>query len=603
MRPLEVRISYLISVGVVVLLAAVFWLAYGRYVLLEAIEDDFSSLQKVARTGRLAADVGSSLAALSAAIREYVASDAIEPSDQTIVHSRYLLAAVGRARFDLPGEQADIVLLVKEADLYLGSFEAVVTARRQRQERLKRLALAAGALRAASQAAGLQERFMQLREAELNYLSVRNAAEAERALGRLEHLAHALVSRQGAELTADYGLAFARVVEIFEVLDRGTVRVLDDHEARLRGLAAALARRAQAGEGSAASGFRETLSLAMRRNVEVILLAALIAVGGAFLLLRFVIYPLNRMSNTMTAIAAGDYSQAVPYVDRRDEIGRMARSLSTFRGALMGLKAAQTQAEAASRHKSDFIANMSHELRTPLNAIIGLSDMLLEDADSPDTRELKESLPRIGAAAKHLLGLINEILDLSKIEAGHMAVKLLRFAPASLAEETLATVAPMARQKGLRVAAVYPAQLPEILSDPQRVRQILINLLGNAVKFTDAGEVRMEVTASARGVEFTVVDTGPGIAAHDIGRLFQEFTQLDARPTRKFGGSGLGLALSRRMARLLGGDVTLASEVGRGSRFVLALPLEAPPPDMATHAEIVGAQSGEAARGGAGGAG
>jgi len=603
MRPLEVRISYLISVGVVVLLAAVFWLAYGRYVLLEAIEDDFSSLQKVARTGRLAADVGSSLAALSAAIREYVASDAIEPPDQTNAHSRSLLAAVGRARFDVPGEQAEIALLVKEADLYLASFEAVVTARRQRQERLKRLALAAGALRAASQAAGLQERFMQLREAELNYLSVRNAAEAERALGRLEHLAHALASRQGAELSADYGIAFARVVEIFDVLDRGTLRVLDDHEARLRGLAAALARRAQVGEGSAASGFRETLSLAMRRNVEVILLAALIAVGGAFLLLRFVIYPLNRMSNTMTAIAAGDYSQAVPYVDRRDEIGRMARSLSTFRGALMGLKAAQMQAEAASRHKSDFIANMSHELRTPLNAIIGLSDMLLEDAESPDTRELKESLPRIGAAAKHLLGLINEILDLSTIEAGHMPVKLVRFAPASLAEETLATVAPMARQKGLRVAAVYPGQLPEIVSDPQRVRQILINLLGNAVKFTDAGEVRIEVTASARGVQFAVVDTGPGIAAHDIGRLFQEFTQLDARPTRKFGGSGLGLALSRRMARLLGGDVTLASEVGRGSSFVLALPLEAPSPVVETHVQIVGAESGGAAQGGAGGAG
>ncbi len=602
MRPLEVRISYLIAVGVVVLLAAVFWLAYGRYVLLEAIEKDFSSLQKVARTGRLAAEVGSSLAALSAAIREYVASDAIEPPEQTDKHSRSLLGAVARARFELPGEQAEIALLVIEADLYLGSFEAVVAARRQRQERLKRLALASGALRAASQAAGVQGRFMQLREAELNYLTARNTAEADRALAHLEQLAHALVPYRGADLTADYGLAFARVVEIFEVLDRGTLRVLDDHEAKLRALAAALARRAQSGEGSAASGFRETLALAMRRNVEVILLAVLIAVGGAFLLLRFVIYPLNRMSNTMTAIAGGDYAQTVPYVGRRDEIGRMARSLSTFRQALMGLKAAQLQAEAASGHKSDFIANMSHELRTPLNAIIGLSDMLLEDADRPDPHELKESLPRIGAAAKHLLGLINEILDLSRIEAGHMAVELVRFAPASLAEETLATVAPMARQKGLRVAAHYPAELPEILSDPQRVRQILINLLGNAVKFTDVGEVRLEVTASAHGVDFAVIDTGPGIADHDIGRLFQEFTQLDARPTRKFGGSGLGLALSRRMARLIGGDVTLASEVGRGSRFVLELPLEAQPTDTAARMKIVGVESVGGAPGSAGGA-
>ena len=154
MRTLEVRISYLIFGGVVVLLAAVFWLAYGRYVLLEAIEDDFASLQKVARTGRLAAEVGSSLAALSAAIREYVASDAIEPPEQADKHARTLLGAVARARLDLPGEEAEIARVGAEADLYLGSFEAVVAARRQRQERLKRLALAAGALRAASQAAG-----------------------------------------------------------------------------------------------------------------------------------------------------------------------------------------------------------------------------------------------------------------------------------------------------------------------------------------------------------------------------------------------------------------------------------------------------------------
>ena len=379
-----------------------------------------------------------------------------------------------------------------------------------------------------------------------------------------------------ADAVADYDLAFARVVEIFAVLDRATVRVLDDHDARMRGLAAALGRRAQAGEGVATGSFRETLAVAMRRNAQVILAAVLIALGCAFLLLRFVIYPLNRMSAAMTAIAAGDYAQAVPYVRRRDEIGQMARSLSTFRSALLGLRAARMQAETASRHKSDFIANTSHELRTPLNAIIGLSDMLLEDADQPDPRELKESLPRIGAAAKHLLGLINEILDLSKIEAGRMTVLLTRVAPANLAEESLATVTPMAREKGLRIAAAYPADLPDILSDAQRVRQILINLLGNAVKFTDRGEVRLEVSAAADGVRFAVIDTGPGIASEDFGRLFQEFTQLDARPTRKFGGSGLGLALSRRMARLIGGDVTLASQVGRGSTFVLLLPLEAP---------------------------
>lgn len=294
---------------------------------------------------------------------------------------------------------------------------------------------------------------------------------------------------------------------------------------------------------------------------------------GAFLIRRLVFLPMQRMTASIGAIAAGDYSAVVPYVERQDEIGQMARSLATIRAALLELKAAQAQAEAASRHKSDFIANMSHELRTPLNAIIGLSDMLLEDAGNPDSIEYRESLPRIGAAARHLLSLINEILDLSRIEAGRMAVEISAFRPAGLAEESLATVAPMARQKGLKLAATYPPHLPVIESDPGRVRQILINLLGNAVKFTDAGEVRIDVGIAGEKVRFSVSDTGPGIASEDIGRLFQDFTQLDASSTRKFGGSGLGLALSRRLARLIGGDVTLASKVGEGSTFVLELPL------------------------------
>ena len=306
--------------------------------------------------------------------------------------------------------------------------------------------------------------------------------------------------------------------------------------------------------------------------LSVLVVAAMFTLGG-FLILRFVILPLRRMTESIGAIAAGDYSTVVPYVGRQDEIGQMARSLATIRNSLLELKAARTQAEAASRHKSDFIANMSHELRTPLNAIIGLSDMLLEDADNPDSNEYRESLPRIGAAARHLLSLINEILDLSRIEAGRMAIEISSFRPAELAEESLATVAPMARLKGLKLAIAYPADLPAMESDPRRVRQILINLLGNAVKFTDVGEVRFDLAVAGETLRFSVSDTGPGIASEDIGRLFQDFTQLDASSTRKFGGSGLGLALSRRLARLIGGDVTLASKVGEGSTFVLELPL------------------------------
>jgi signal transduction histidine kinase len=282
------------------------------------------------------------------------------------------------------------------------------------------------------------------------------------------------------------------------------------------------------------------------------------------------------MTSTMTGIAGGDYALPIPYGARRDEVGQMARALTLFKDALLGIKAAQAQAETASRHKSEFLANMSHELRTPLNAILGLSGMLLEDADDPDPRELRESLTRITGSAQHLLALINEILDLSKIEAGRMTVVIEMFSPAALAEEALATVAPLAREKGLTLRSAYASGLPALESDPQRVRQILINLLGNAVKFTDDGEVRLAASAGPAGLRIAVTDTGPGIAADDLAKLFQEFTQLDASRTRKFGGTGLGLAISRRMARLLGGDITAQSTPGEGSTFILVLPLQAP---------------------------
>jgi signal transduction histidine kinase len=576
MRFAQARLSHLIYGGVLALLVVVFWLAQGRYVLLDALEQDFARMQQVARTGRVATGVVERLSALSVSIGEYVASNAVVPAERIAVQARALAQAIRDARAELPAESAEIGRLAVEADRYRTSFDDLVAVRVAREERLNRLAQAAGSVRALADAAGQQVRFMQLRDAEHDFLLTRNAASRERVTGQLADLDRALPARGANDAVAEYQRAFARVAESVGSVDRDAMRALDAGDTSLRTLAAALVARAQAEEGAAVNGFRDTLAQGIRRNFEVFLLAVAIACACAFLLLRFVIRPLARMTTTMTAIAGGDYSQPVPYAGRRDEIGQMARSLSTFRTAMLELTAAQAQAEAASRHKSDFIANISHELRTPLNAIIGLSDMLLEDADQPDSRELKESLPRIGAAAKHLLGLINELLDLSTIEAGRMNVELTRFSPASLAEESVATLAPIARQKGLALQVSYPDDLPELESDAQRVRQILINLLGNAIKFTDTGDVRLEVSAAGGRVRFAVDDTGPGIAQEDIGRLFQEFTQLDASPTRKFGGSGLGLALSRRMARLIGGDVTLASEVGRGSTFVLELPQVAP---------------------------
>ena len=574
------RISHLIYGGVILLIGVVFWLAQGRYALLDAIHKDFVRLQEVAQVSRIAADTAGPLAALSAAIREYVASDAIEPAARIVTDSRALLEAIKRARQELPGEKADIDRLDAEAHLYVASFDAVVAARAQRQVRLQRLARAAGGLRASADAAGQLDRFLRIREAEHNYLLARHGPDADRVVSLIAQIARAVPGRTVADAAADYSLAFARIVDIDGVLDQATLRVMDDHETRLRAQMLELGRRAHGGEQTAVSDFRNRLANAIRRNVEVSLVAMLITIACAFLLLRYVIHPLNRMTTAMTEIARGDSARPVPFAGRNDEIGQMAQALSTFRNALLGLTEAQAQAELASRHKSDFIANMSHELRTPLNAIIGLSDMLLEDADHPRPSELKESLPRIAASAKHLLALINEILDLSKIEAGRMSVDISTFAPASLAEESLATVAPIARQKGLAVAVAYPQGLPNLSSDPRRLRQILINLLGNAVKFTDMGEVRLLLSRTPTGLRFVVSDTGPGITSEDQGRLFQDFMQIDASATRKYGGTGLGLALSRRMAHLIGGDITVRSEVGQGSTFTLDLPLIAP--QMAT---------------------
>ena len=572
----RLRISGMVYAGVVLLVGITVWLAEGRYAQLDAIEKDFVRLTQVSRTSRLAAVTGERLAALSAAIREYVASDQIEPPPQVAKEADALLASLVGAARELPREKFEIERVEREVAQYLGSFGAVVTARRQRQARLARLSDVAAVLRDKSAAAGQTARYLQLREAELKYLMNRSEAGADQVAAAGAALASALPARDAADAAASHAIAFGRLVEIYNVLDQATVRVLDDHDAKLRAFTAELGSRGQVEEERAVASFRAQLEVAVRRNVEVSVAAVLLALIGAFLMLRMVIHPLNRMTSTMTGIAGGDYALKIPYSTRRDEVGQMARALTLFKNALLGIKAAQAQAEMASKHKSEFLANMTHELRTPLNAILGLSGMLLEDADDPDPRELAESLTRITGSAQHLLALINEILDLSKIEAGRMTVMLETFSPAALAEEALATVAPMAKEKGLALRSDYADGLPALESDSQRVRQILINLVGNAVKFTDDGEVRLALSASPEGLRFSVADTGPGIAPADLARLFQEFTQLDASRTRKFGGTGLGLAISRRMARLLGGDITVQSTPGEGSTFVLTLPLHAP---------------------------
>jgi len=236
------------------------------------------------------------------------------------------------------------------------------------------------------------------------------------------------------------------------------------------------------------------------------------------------------------------------------------------------LEVARDAAQEASRTKSSFLANMSHELRTPLNAIIGVTEMLLDDARDLDRADEFEPLERVLRAGRHLLALINDILDLSKIEAGKIDVHLESFPIGPLIDEVVQTVSPLAAKNGNRIVVEHGVT-SSMYADQMRVRQALLNLVSNAGKFTENGTVTISSEQKGDLIEIAVKDTGIGMTPDQVGKLFQEFTQADSSTTRKYGGTGLGLAISRRFCQMMGGNIAVESELGSGSRFTIILPM------------------------------
>jgi signal transduction histidine kinase len=228
----------------------------------------------------------------------------------------------------------------------------------------------------------------------------------------------------------------------------------------------------------------------------------------------------------------------------------------------------------ASRHKSEFLANMSHELRTPMNAILGFTELIRDGVYGEVSPKVTAMLERIQANGRHLLGLINDVLDLSKIEAGQLNLETADYALRDVVQTVQATTESLAAEKKLGLRIELPDVLPPARGDERRIAQVLLNLVGNAIKFTEAGDIIISVVVGDTTFEIAVTDTGPGIPADQQQKIFEEFHQVDSSSTRKKGGTGLGLAISKRIVELHGGKIWVESEPGRGSSFRFVIPIQ-----------------------------
>ena len=341
-------------------------------------------------------------------------------------------------------------------------------------------------------------------------------------------------------------------------------------------------RNEEAGMGQLRQGVEATYRRALLLTGGFAAASIVLALGLGFVISWSFILPVREAEGFLGQVAKGDFSARID-VANRDEFGALARRMNEMsrelhqlyedqRRAAHQLHVLNTELERASKAKSDFLASMSHELRTPMNAILGFTEMIRDEVYGEVPPEIREPVQDIHTCGKQLLGLINNVLDLSKIEAGHMELALGEYVVGDIVNTVALSLRSLATTKGLELVATVATELPLCVGDGKRITQCLTNLAGNALKFTSEGRVEIRAEAQGDAVLYAVSDTGIGIPADQVGHIFEEFRQADVTVSRDFGGTGLGLSITRKLVELHGGRIWVESEVGKGSTFFFSIP-------------------------------
>jgi signal transduction histidine kinase len=345
-------------------------------------------------------------------------------------------------------------------------------------------------------------------------------------------------------------------------------------------------RNEEAGMGQLREGVESTYRRALLLTGGFAAAAIVLALGLGFVISWSFILPVRQAERFLGEVAKGDFSASID-VPNRDEFGALARRMNEMsrelhqlyddqRRAAHQLRALNAELERASKAKSDFLASMSHELRTPMNAILGFTEMIRDEVYGEVPAEIREPVSDIHTCGKQLLGLINNVLDLSKIEAGHMELALGKYVVDDIVNTVALSLRSLAAAKGLELVATIPADLPLCVGDSKRLTQCLTNLAGNALKFTREGRVEIRVEGQGDTLLYAVSDTGIGIPADQVAHIFEEFRQADVTVSRDFGGTGLGLSITRKLVELHGGRIWVESKEGKGSTFFFSIPTRGP---------------------------